>query len=357
MANVVSLQSRQVFLSAGETASYALLTVTEGGTSTQVSVFSDPACTPETERSQPVEADVNGVFPVCYVATGATLRLLVTDEHGNALPGYPIDDVTPLPTGTSRAGDISATPFENITGQNVQAQLEQIHEEATSQTDIITQRFTPFVTAGSSNAYTLTPSPAATTYAAGQSWIVRPDRTNTGAATLNVSGLGARNIMKYNASGVLVVLAAGEIQAYREFLAYDDGTQIIALLGRDFPYGASSANGTWKLDSNGWQSCRKSIFTLTVATTLDNVAGIWTFPRAFANTTDLVVTAQLCGELITTNGSNFAVNAAPHRRVVNAPVVTPISTTSATIRVFSDGTDFVSGDELYVMLTAEGNGV
>jgi hypothetical protein len=354
MANIVTLHKRQVFLPDGAPAEYANLSVFESGTTTQVSVYSDSDLT--IERSQPIPADANGVFPVCYVATGAALELLVTDEDFNPLPGYPMGDITPEPLGTSAADEISFTPIEGLTETTVQAAIEAVYEEATGQSDLVTARFTPFVTAGSSNAYTLTPTPTATTYAAGQSWMVRPDRTNTGAATLNVDGLGARNIMKYNTSGSLVALAAGEIQAYREFLAYDDGTQIIALLGRGFPYGGSGANGTWELNSNGKQTCRKSILTLTTSSTADHVAGVWTFPRAFANTTDLVITAQLCGETSATAGTGFANNATPDRAVINAPVVGTFTTTQAAIRVFADGTDFVNGDELYVMLTAEGNG-
>lgn len=47
---------------------------------------------------------------------------------------------------------------------------------------------------GSSNAYTLTLSPAITSYTAGQRFRFKANHLSTGAATLNVSSLGAKNI-------------------------------------------------------------------------------------------------------------------------------------------------------------------
>lgn len=48
---------------------------------------------------------------------------------------------------------------------------------------------------GSANAYTLTLAPAITAYAAGQEFVFKANHLSTGAATLNVSGLGAKNIL------------------------------------------------------------------------------------------------------------------------------------------------------------------
>lgn len=51
-------------------------------------------------------------------------------------------------------------------------------------------------TGGSSNAYTVTLSPAATAYYSGMTLRVIWNHTNTGAATLNVNGLGAKDIRR-----------------------------------------------------------------------------------------------------------------------------------------------------------------
>lgn len=256
MANVISLHTRQLMLD-GALVAYGTLQVYESGTLDQVAVYADTDLL--TERSQPIPADANGVLPPCYVASSAALRLLAKDEDGNALPGYPMDDILPEALGVSGADQISASPFEGVTGLTVQAQLEEIHAVAAANDDLVTARLTPWTTGGSGNAFTITPTPAATTYAAGQSWIVRPNRSNTGAATLNVSGLGTRNLKKYGTAGTLVDLAAGEIQLYREFVAYDDGTQIVMLLGRDYSYVTTNANGSSERFASGLQICTRTV--------------------------------------------------------------------------------------------------
>lgn len=55
--------------------------------------------------------------------------------------------------------------------------------------------FTYAAAGGSANAYTLTLAPAITAYAAGQVFVFKANHLSTGAATLNVSGLGAKNIL------------------------------------------------------------------------------------------------------------------------------------------------------------------
>lgn len=59
------------------------------------------------------------------------------------------------------------------------------------------------VVGGTANAITLSPSPAITSYAAGQRFSFVAASTNTGAVTVNVSGLGAKNLYK-NGSQQLV---------------------------------------------------------------------------------------------------------------------------------------------------------
>lgn len=75
-------------------------------------------------------------------------------------------------------------------------------------------------TAGTSTAYTSTASPAWTAYAAGDVLRVIPHATNTGAATINVNGLGAKNIRWKNRA-----LVGGEIGINIESTMVYDGTQ------------------------------------------------------------------------------------------------------------------------------------
>lgn len=61
-------------------------------------------------------------------------------------------------------------------------------------------------TGGVADTYTLTPSPAATSYSDGDTYFVKSSATNTGATTINISSLGAKSITRPNA----VALQAGD---------------------------------------------------------------------------------------------------------------------------------------------------
>lgn len=77
---------------------------------------------------------------------------------------------------------------------------------------------------GTANALTATFTPAPTAYAAGQRFLIKAAYTNTGAATINVNSLGAKNIYK-SSGGSIGALAAGDIISGGMYeLAYD-GTQ------------------------------------------------------------------------------------------------------------------------------------
>jgi hypothetical protein len=66
--------------------------------------------------------------------------------------------------------------------------------------------------AGNVNSYTCRPTPTITGYAVGTSYWFRASTSDTGAATVNFSGLGAKPILKrYNQP-----LAAGDTQSDNE---------------------------------------------------------------------------------------------------------------------------------------------
>lgn len=80
--------------------------------------------------------------------------------------------------------------------------------------------------AGASDAYAITLSPAITAYAAGQSFVFKANTANTGAATLNVNALGAKDIRKY-ANGALSDLETNDIIASMPVSVTYDGTRFI----------------------------------------------------------------------------------------------------------------------------------
>lgn len=72
---------------------------------------------------------------------------------------------------------------------------------------------------GAANAYTLTPATALTAYSTKMLAVFVPNANNTGAATLNISGLGAKPIL--SVSGV--ALTSGDLTAGRYYTVFYDG--------------------------------------------------------------------------------------------------------------------------------------
>jgi hypothetical protein len=79
---------------------------------------------------------------------------------------------------------------------------------------------------GTANAITATLDPVPLSYFTNMTVIIKAGTTNTGAATLNVNGLGVRNIFKVS-SGALGALAAGDLTAGAYYTVRYDGTQFV----------------------------------------------------------------------------------------------------------------------------------
>jgi hypothetical protein len=77
------------------------------------------------------------------------------------------------------------------------------------------------VATGAPNTYAITLSPVPTAYVAGQEFAFQANFANTGTATLNVNGLGAKTIMKING---VTVLAIGDIASGQVVKVKYDGT-------------------------------------------------------------------------------------------------------------------------------------
>lgn len=74
---------------------------------------------------------------------------------------------------------------------------------------------------GAANAYTLTPVDPLPGYTARTLVVFVPTADNTGASTLNISGLGAKSIVSVSGNA----LAAGDLTAGRYYSAFYDGTK------------------------------------------------------------------------------------------------------------------------------------
>jgi hypothetical protein len=85
---------------------------------------------------------------------------------------------------------------------------------------------------GSANTYTASPSPAITAYATGMEFNLKVNADNTGASTLNVSAVAAKNIKKYDGAGSKVDLDAGDLQQDQYYKVIYDGTDFV-LIGKN----------------------------------------------------------------------------------------------------------------------------
>ena len=82
---------------------------------------------------------------------------------------------------------------------------------------------------GSADTYTATPSPAITAYATGSEFNLKVNADNTGASTLNISAVAAKNIKKYDGAGSKIDLGAGDLQQDQYYKVIYDGTDFILL--------------------------------------------------------------------------------------------------------------------------------
>ena len=91
------------------------------------------------------------------------------------------------------------------------------------------------VTAGAGDAYTITSNQGIAAYADGLRFSFRADRNNTGAATLNVDGRGAKALRK-TAAGALTALAADDLVAEAVYdVVYDVSSDVFVLVNSPAP--------------------------------------------------------------------------------------------------------------------------
>jgi hypothetical protein len=117
---------------------------------------------------------------------------------------------------------------------------------------------------GAADAYVIAPSPPIKAYAAGQTFSFIADNTNTGAATLNVSGLGAVAIRKAGAS----VLVANDIAASSVVMVIYDGTNFQLL--SNLPASAAPIEATTRMLFQ--QTAAPTGWTQDTAAALNDVA-------------------------------------------------------------------------------------
>ena len=130
-------------------------------------------------------------------------------------------------------------------------------------------------TTGSANAYVLSSGTTLAAYATGQTFLIIPNFTNTGAATINVDSIGAKDITKNGT----IPLVAGDLVSGQVYRVSYDGTrfQVHEAVGSLFAghiYGLTLANNgsdaTNDIDiavGNCFDSTNSKLITLAAALT------------------------------------------------------------------------------------------
>lgn len=251
-------------------------------TTTPVAIYADSLFA--TEQSQPVESLATGVFPEVFVTSSAPIRVLLTDENDVPLAGYPMDNIVPLAASTGGASEIPFAPTDEVPANDVQAAIEAVAALAGVQTDVFQRASTPWTTGGTGNAYTITPTPVVTAYGTWQEFRILANRTNTGAVTLNVNGLGARDVSKINRSGSPIALEAGDIQIGGTYVVVYDGTRMTMVESETYTTTAQ----TLRL-RNGWQFVSMSGLAFAYSNATSLVMTL-TYPLAFAGSPAVAIT-------------------------------------------------------------------
>lgn len=121
MSDIVDLSPNRPLDRDGLTVPGALAYFYLSGTTTPQEVYTTAAG--DVAHPIPLEADAEGVFPPIFSAVA--LKCTVTDASGNVLPGYPVDPVAIIPTG-SGASSITFEPNADIPETNVQSAIERV---------------------------------------------------------------------------------------------------------------------------------------------------------------------------------------------------------------------------------------
>jgi hypothetical protein len=149
-----------------------------------------------------------------------------------------VNDSTTLDSGLSAVSYGLASPV-NPSLPNSAAVRETMGISAAIQN----QTNTAYTTAGTATAYTLTPSPAITAYAAGQSFFVTFNAASGAAPTLTISGVATPpNLVKQIAAGTYANIAAGEIPTnHRSPVTLLSATQALV---ESLPFAVAGPNNT-----------------------------------------------------------------------------------------------------------------
>jgi len=135
----------------------------------------------------------------------------------------PVSDAATTQTNTAQSfltGDIISHRMTAKVVDDLNAELVRLEADKLNVTDYQNGTKVYAASSGGTDAYAITLSPALGAYATGQSFLFQADVGNTGTASLNINGLGAKTILKLHDTA----LVTGDIEAGQIVQVAYDGT-------------------------------------------------------------------------------------------------------------------------------------
>ena len=188
MARLAFAPFLRVFKDNGDVCTDATATWYLAGTTTLTDTYTTSALS--TPNTNPVAASSLGIFPAMWLADGVQYKVKI---EGTGITTQTIDYVYSTASLDQLSGD---RRYLGLAGGAA------------------------YITSGSANAYVVTTGLSTGSLATHEALLLFPNFTNTGAATLNVDGIGAKSIFANGAA-----LAGGEIISGVPILVAYNGTQ------------------------------------------------------------------------------------------------------------------------------------
>lgn len=332
-----------------------------------------------------LRADLQTALSTCVLKDGTQTITANMPMNSNKLTGLAagttagdsvryeqvVGAMQPLATLTTKGDIYIATAASTVVRQGVGANGLAMLADS-SQTNGVLYALSgaqPLGTIAGTNTITAVASPIPAAYATGQSFYFAPAATNTGATTINISGLGAKNVFAFGAACI-----GGELIIGVPALIYYDGTQfqIIGasksprILARSavavscpadtsedtlatitVPAGALGANGQlriatlWSFTNNGNTKSTRIRYSGAAGTKYHETTN-WTTQLAVAGSTTIAnrnATNSQVGQTLISSTVASALNPA------TAPVTSAVDTTAATTVVIT-GQKATAGDAL-----------
>lgn len=304
----------RVFKDNGDVCTDATATWYDAGTTTPVDSYptaadADASTNPNTN---PVTANALGIFPQMWLADAEEYKVVIA---GTGITTQTIDEVYATASLDQLSGD---RRYLGLAGGAA------------------------YTTTGSSNAYVVSTGLSTSSLSTYETLLIKPNFTNSGAATLNVDSIGAKNIFSGG-----VALSGGELVSGRIYQVSYDGTQFQIVNSNGRPHFRANKNGT---NQTGIADITNTKVTFTTEAVdnggyYDAANSRWTPPagpvqiEANVTITGTFVSGLECRAFIYKNGADFMRSAPSHTAGTGG------GTVSVSIMDVANGTDYY---EIYV---------